>query len=132
MGRVREKDEAVEQVANDAAVIRLDAAPNQKKCTKCGIQKELECFHKNAHKTDGLSPNCKSCVSASKSRSYKRKSKAAKRRKSAKSSQVLNMSDVKIEEHFVKTDLFNYSELEDLINGLISASLKTEDKDEKK
>ena len=33
-----------------------------KKCTKCGIEKDLGCFSKNSRAKDGLQRRCKSCV----------------------------------------------------------------------
>ena len=32
-----------------------------KKCTKCGIEKELTEFHKHKKQKDGLRPRCKTC-----------------------------------------------------------------------
>lgn len=32
-----------------------------KKCTKCGIEKDLDCFYKDSRSKDGLESRCKSC-----------------------------------------------------------------------
>jgi predicted GIY-YIG superfamily endonuclease len=33
-----------------------------KKCTKCGIEKEFDCFHKDSKRKDGHRSQCKSCI----------------------------------------------------------------------
>jgi len=40
-----------------------------KKCNKCGLEKDLTCFHKDKSKKDGLVTQCKECVSK-RSKSY--------------------------------------------------------------
>ena len=39
----------------------MDRKPSEKKCSKCGIEKELSEFVKNKSKKDGLSYICKQC-----------------------------------------------------------------------
>lgn len=43
-----------------------------KTCNKCGIQKDLDAFHKNKNKPDGLSGNCKECQKAYNATHYKK------------------------------------------------------------
>tara|TARA_Y100000592_G_scaffold100310_1_gene179658 strand:- start:293 stop:1036 length:744 start_codon:yes stop_codon:yes gene_type:complete len=41
-----------------------------KKCTKCGIEKELDCFYKDSKKKDGLRYRCKSCFKTNSAEYY--------------------------------------------------------------
>jgi hypothetical protein len=34
----------------------------QKICSKCKVEKELNCFHKDAGQTSGYRPDCKICA----------------------------------------------------------------------
>ena len=46
-----------------------------KTCSKCGQEKSLEEFHRNANNRDGRVPHCKTCVAAYQSE-YRRKNPA--------------------------------------------------------
>ena len=51
-----------------------------KKCTKCGIEKELDCFHKDSRSKDALESRCKSCTKKKNAEYYQNnKEKFAKR-----------------------------------------------------
>jgi hypothetical protein len=43
---------------------------NTKKCTKCGVEKELSEFAKNKNTKDGVKPACKTCVNKQTSEKY--------------------------------------------------------------
>jgi 5-methylcytosine-specific restriction endonuclease McrA len=51
-----------------------------KHCTKCNVEKPLECFPYDKHKFDGLRPQCKSCVSVYNTNRYRKTSNRRVRR----------------------------------------------------
>ena len=44
-----------------------------KACTKCGVDQELEQFHKDPRRTDGRSSECKICYRKRQAETYKKK-----------------------------------------------------------
>ncbi len=45
---------------------------NTKRCTKCGLDKPLEAFHKQAQSKDGHRPNCKDCANERNKKYYQK------------------------------------------------------------
>jgi len=77
-GRARERREArngspVEREAK-AEIRRLnqfaDRIANGKRCTKCGLQKPLTEFRKDARKLDGCAAKCRECINVAKRERY--------------------------------------------------------------
>src|ERR1039458_560790 len=75
-----------------------------KKCTKCKLSKELNCFQKNKSKKSGLQDRCKQCWSLfNKSDAGKikdqRRSKNPKRIKWVKNNQLLKLYNITLHQY---------------------------------
>jgi hypothetical protein len=70
-----------------------------KKCSKCGIEKSFDCFHKNASNKDGYNFQCKECRKEGCALYFKKLDETTKIKRNSKKRQWADANKEKIKEY---------------------------------